>query len=52
MVPQLRLLYGNVLVKKGEPSRAADQYKEALRIRPGFLPALQALDKIQARGTS
>jgi Tfp pilus assembly protein PilF len=50
MVSELHLRYGDVLVKKGQPSKAVDEYREALRLRPGYAPALDALSKIQEGG--
>jgi tetratricopeptide (TPR) repeat protein len=50
MAPELHLTYGDVLVKKGESLRAIDQYREALRLRPGYAPAREALNKIQEGG--
>lgn len=50
IVLELHLRYGDVLVKKGEPSKAVDQYREALRLRPGYAPALEALSKVQEGG--
>src|SRR5262245_35725214 len=50
MSMRLHVVYGDLLVKQGELARAAGHYREALRLRPGYAPALQALDKIQAGG--
>jgi tetratricopeptide (TPR) repeat protein len=50
LAPELHLTFGDVLVKKGESSKAIDHYREALRLRPGYAPALEALNKIQEGG--
>jgi Flp pilus assembly protein TadD len=46
MAVQLHYRLGNVLAKKGDAPQAAEQYREALRLKPDFSPAVDALRKI------
>lgn len=49
--PEFHLRYGDVLIKKGEPAKAVYQYREALRLKPGYGPAVEALNKIREGGS-
>jgi Tfp pilus assembly protein PilF len=48
MAVQLHYRLGNVLTKKGDAPKAAEHYREALRLKPDFSPAVDALRKISA----
>jgi len=44
---ELRYMYGMILAKHGERGRAADQFRDALRLKPDYSPASEALSKIK-----
>ena len=44
--PLVRLGYGRCLLAKGDVDQAQDQFREAVRARPDFIPALSDLAKI------
>ena len=47
MVAQLHFAYGNLLVKRQELSRATEEYREAIKAKPDYFPASEALSKLQ-----
>jgi len=46
MAVQFHYRLGNLLAKKGDAGQAAQQYREALRLKPDYLPASEALRKL------
>jgi len=49
MVAQLHFAYGNLLVKRQELSRATEEYREAIKAKPDYFPASEALSKLQEK---
>jgi tetratricopeptide (TPR) repeat protein len=47
MGAELRYMYGTILVRRGELTKAAGQFREALKLKPDYPPATQSLSKIQ-----
>ncbi len=45
--PEMHLRHGNVLLERRQPERAADSYREALRLRPGLTTACNSLGLAQ-----
>jgi tetratricopeptide (TPR) repeat protein len=50
LVAQLHFAYGNLLVKKHDLLRAIEEYGEAVRYKPDYSPAWEALSKIKGAG--
>jgi len=46
MAVQCHYRLGNLLARKGEVNKAAEQYRNALRLKSDFQPAIEALRKI------
>ena len=46
MAAQFHYRLGNLLAKKGDAPQAAEHYRDALRLKPDFQPALDALRKV------
>ena len=44
---ELRYMYGMILAKHGEMRKAADQFRGALKLKPGYSPASEALSRIK-----
>jgi Flp pilus assembly protein TadD len=44
---ELRYIYGMILAKHGDLGKAAVQFRDALRLKPDYSPASEALTKIQ-----